>query len=238
MPSLDETTNTIFATVKPPLGLLATIGCGRAARADLPPEDAAPFEALSAALAAWWPSKKRPLRDILEKELGACLDHYGKATNAQPLQLALDAAYHQMATAVALAPGSVRVHELGVDYVPSAESFTKLVRALAKQTRTDLELWKARMEHLLASAGTTEPWPALLEREGRMGWARPMQRATKLPKPLRELARLSDLGASSSWSMMGPKHALLLQLGTTKRTAVLDEEQRETLIEALPWLAG
>jgi hypothetical protein len=36
---------------------------------------------------------------------------------------------------------------------------------------------------------------------------------------------------------MGPKHALTLQLGTTKRTAVMDDADRQTLVAALPWLA-
>jgi hypothetical protein len=134
-----------------------------------------------------------------------------------------------------LQPSSLRLFELGKEEDLSDETFAKLVRALAKHTRTDLELWKARMEHLLA--GTSEPWPALVERAARIGLGRPMQQASKLPKPLRELARLSDLGATATWTMMGTKHALLLQLGTTKRTAVLDDEQRATLVAALPWLA-
>lgn len=235
MTSLDETTRALYLTTKPPLGLLGAVCCGRAATADLSPEDRAPFEALGATLVSWWPEKKRTLRDISEKELGACLDHYGRAPRAEPLQLALDAAYHQMAAAMVLQPSNLRLFELGREDAVGDESFAKLVRAVAKRTHTDLELWKARMEHLLA--GISDPWPTLVERASRMGLARPMQQASKLPKPLRELARLSDLGGSASWSPMGTKHALLLQLGTTKRTAVLDDEQRATLVAALPWLA-
>jgi hypothetical protein len=235
MTSLDETAHTLWNTPRPPLGLLGAVCCGRAAAADLSEQDRAPFETLATTLLGWWPVKRRSLREICEKEFAACMDHYGRAERAQPLQLALEAAQHQMAAAMLLSPGTMRFHDLGVQDVLDENTFTKLVRALAKKTHTDLELWKGRLEYLLAPSSDT--WPMLVERAGRMGLTRPMPQASKLPKPLRELARLSDLGAVASWSQVGPRHALLLQLGTTKRTAMLDDEQRAMLIAALPWLA-
>jgi hypothetical protein len=234
MTSLDDTLRTLWNTPRPPLGLLAAVCCGRVANADLTPEERAPFEALGSALLAWWPVKKRPLREVVMDELGRCHDLYGNAESTARLQLALDAVHHQVAAAMLLQPGSVRLHDLGVQDALDETSFIKLVRGLAKHTRTDLELWKGRMEHLVA--GAAEPWPAQVDRAARMRLDRPMHAASQLPKPLRELARLADLGATASWSMMGPRHALLLQLGTTKRTAMLDDEARAALLAALPWL--
>ena len=70
-----------------------------------------------------------------------------------------------------------------------------------------------------------------------MGFSRSVPKLRELPEPLQGLARLSDLGATVSWSMMGARHALRLELGTTKRVGVLDDAQRATLCAALPWLA-
>jgi hypothetical protein len=236
MASLDETTRTLWSTLTPPLGLLAAVGCTTAASADLAPEDRAPYDALSAAVLAWWPEKKRVPREIASTELGACIEHDGRAATRSPL--ALSAAFHQMTALMLLVPGSARFDALGSDDTPDADSFVKLVRQIAKHTHTDLELWKNRFEHLLSFHETTarSAWPTIVQSASRIGFDRPMRRASKLPKPLVDLARLSDLGATSSWSAMGSKHALVLQLGSSKRTAMLDDAQRTALVDALPWL--
>lgn len=239
MPSLDETTATVWATTKPAIGLLATSGCARAAATALSTEERVPFEALSAAILAWWPQKKRPPREILQNEYTACLDLFGAATDSARLEPALEAAQHQMEAMRVLVPASFTFHELGTAQPCDAESLTKLVRRLAKLTKTDLELWKGRFEYFLSFTELSGPdaaWPELVAKTARMGFDRPMRGLKELSKSLQELARSSDLGAFASWSTMGPKHALTLQLGKTKRTAMLDDEQRAALVAALPWL--
>lgn len=239
MPSLDVVTAQLWATPKPALCLLATAGCARAAAAALTPEERAPFEALSAATLAWWPLKKRTARDILEKEYAACLDVFGAATESARLEPALEAAQHEMEAMRFLAPGTLTYHEVGTKEPLDGASLTQLVRRLAKLTKTDLELWKGRFEYFLSFTDLSGPdaaWPELVAKTARIGFDRPMRGLKELSKPLQELAKSSDLGAVASWSTMGPKHALTLQLGKTKRTAMLDDEQRAALIAALPWL--
>lgn len=240
MPSLDDTTRALWLTPRPPLALLFTAGCSRAATAGLSEAQRAPFAALSTAILSWWPDKKRDAREIFGVELTACLDLYGAAEDAKVLDPALEAAYHQMFALRQLAPGAFSLHEIGAQDGYDAESLIKLVRKLAKLGQTDLDTWKGRLEHLLSFldlSGKDAEWPQLVLAASRIGFDRPMQSVKKLPKPLQELAKLADLGAVTSWSTMGPKHALLLQLGKFKRTAVLDDTQRTELLEALPWLA-
>lgn len=239
MPSLDETITTVWNVQRPPIALLATAGAVRAATAALSEEERAPYHAFTEAALAWYPRMARPLKDLFEKEFTVCLDRYGEHPDEARVQPALDAAYHLLVALRGLAPGALTLSEIGMADGLGEETFIKLVRKLAKLNSTDLETWKVRFEYLLSFrelTGKDAAWPELVHRTVRMGFERPTRGAKLLPKSLQELGRLSDLGAVSSWSQMGPKHALTLQLGTTKRTAVLDDEQRQEVLDALPWL--
>jgi hypothetical protein len=240
MPSLDEITQTLWDTKRPALNLLASTGCARAAATVLSAEERAPFDALSAALLAWGTDRKRAPRDILQAAFVPCQDLYGSSPEHVRLVPAMESAHHQMEALRMLAPGSITLHELGAQDGYDAASLTKLVRILAKLTKTDLETWKGRFDYLLSFttlSAKDAAWPELVAKTARIGFDRPMRGVKELGKSLQELARVSDLGATSSWSTMGPKHALTLQLGTTKRTAMLDDEQRASLLQVLPWLA-
>lgn len=230
MPSIDVSSRALWTTRQPPLGLLVAASCTRAACVGLSAEERAPFEALATALLGWWPARKRSPEELYQAEFTACLS--ARETGRAELRLAMDAARLSMAALLKLDPRSLPAdgfYQLGED------DFVALVRRIAKAGHTDLELWKARFEHLLEAKD--EPWAELTARATRMGFARDTPKLRELPEPLQGLARLADLGAKSSWSMMGTRHALRLELGTTKRVGVLDDAQRATLCAALPWLA-
>ena len=233
MTSLDDTARALWNTTRPPLAILGAVGCARAASVGLSREDRAPFDALSAALLAWWPEKKRSARDICALEFGACLD---RAQAVDHLELPLVAAYQEMGALMWIQPGNLRAYEIGSQSVPGEASFVELVRRAAKHTHTELGVFRGRFERL-AAAAKTEPWAALVESATRMGFDRPTRPWSKLPEPLLELARLSDLGAVPSWSEVGGRQALVMQLGATRRTVALDDAQRAMLLEASPWLA-
>lgn len=229
MASIDVTTRALWATKEPALGLLTTVACARAACVGLEDEDRAPFEALSTAILAWWPARKRSPEDLYENEFKACLSAREKGEH---LRLALDAAYLEMAALLKLDPRPLANDAI---YKLSEDDFVALVRRLAKFGHTDLELWKARFSAIAESPKRT--WPELVKSVERMGFARDLSGLRNLPEPLQGLARLADLGAIHSWSMMGTKHALRLELGTNKRIVPLDEHQRADLLEVNPWLA-
>lgn len=229
MASIDVSARALWATRQPALGLLAAVSCARAACTGLSPEERAPFDALSEALLSWWPARKREPGELHATEFAACL----AARDARPerLALAMEAAYLEMAALLRLTPRGLPadgVYDLGED------DFVAFVRKVAKASRTDLELWKTRFEALLEASAT--PWPELVARAGRMGFGRDLGGVRTLPEPLAGLARFALLGAVASWSPMGAKHALRLELGTTKRTGVLDDAQRAAICAALPWL--
>lgn len=230
MASIDITTRALWGTKEPALGLLAAASCARAACVGLSPEEAAPFEALAAALLSWWPARKRSPDELYKTEFTACL--VARESGPERLRLPMEAAYLEMAALLRLDPRSLPAdgfYDLGED------DFVALVRKVAKAERTDLELWKARFEAMLEAKSS--PWPELVARAGRMGFGRDLSKLRELPEPLEGVARFAALGAVWSWSMMGPKHALRLELGSTKRIAVLDDAQRATLLSVLPWLA-
>jgi hypothetical protein len=228
MASIDVTTRELWNIKEPALGLLAATCTARAAAHGLTPEERAPFEALSTTVLSWWPRRKRAPDEIDGTEFAACVAAFEAD---ERLRLAMDAAYQQMAALLRLDPRSMSrpgFYNLGED------QFVALVRRVAKAEHTDLELWKSRFEALLEAKST--PWPELVARAGRMGFGRDLSQVRNLPEPLQALARFSTLGAVHSWSMMGPKHALKLEVGSTKRIAMLDDAQRAELVEAMPWL--
>jgi hypothetical protein len=230
MANIDLTSRELWNLKEPtPLGLLAAVGCGRSACATLTEEERAPFDAFGAALLAWWPKKTRAPAELHEVEFAACVK---AREGSDRLRLAMDAAYIEMAAALRLDKRSLSadgVYQLGED------DFVALVRNVAKASHTDLELFKARFELLLEHKKT--PWPELVALTDRIGFGRDMAKLKRLPEQLQALGRLADLGGKATWSMMGPKHALKVELGSTKRTAVIDDEQREQVLELLPWLA-
>ena len=230
MATIDATACAVWGTKSPALGLLAAASAGRAACVALTPEERAPFETLASTLLAWWPLRARAPEDLYENEFKACLRarEYGH----DGLRLAMDAAHLEMAALLKLDPRSLPADGF---YNLGENDFVALVRRIAKAGNTDLELWKGRFEQFLERKDA--PWPELVAQAGRMGFARQMPKLRSLPENIAGLARFADLGAASSWSMMGPKHALKLELGTNKRIAVLDDAQYAALAEALPWLA-
>jgi len=56
----------------------------------------------------------------------------------------------------------------------------------------------------------------------------------KLDKRVRQLAALADLGATASWSDIGGKHALRLELDKTKRIAPLTTDEVAALRHVIP----
>lgn len=230
MPSFDEVCATLHETKVPPLGLLAAVCCARAARAELSAEDAAPFVALDAALIAWGGTRRPEPQEIATRFFAPCLAAWDREPRPAHLRLALDAAREEMAALGRVAPRSLSddgLRDLGV------ADFTKLAKACVKQRRTSTTRFKAQLEELLAAP---RRWPALVEVADRMPFGRVLGDAAALPPQLEELVRLVELGATWSWSEMGGKHAIRLALGTTKRTAVLDDEARTRLLAAVPWL--
>ena len=230
MANLDDLARTIWNTKKPALGLLAAAGAQRAACLSLEAEERAPFEAMTGTLLAWWPKQKASPTELYEGSFPAC--QAVRDTAGDRARLAMDAAYLQMAALLRLDPRSLPAEG---PYNLREDDFVALVRRLAKANHTDLELWKGRFAGLLEAA--SEPWVALIARAGRMGFGRNVPKLRELAAPLNDLARSIDAGAVTSWSQMGPKHALRLEMGTTKRIAMLDDEQKATLIAALPWIA-
>jgi len=230
MANLDDVARTIWNTKKPALGLLAAAGAQRAACLSLEAEERAPFEAMTATLLAWWPKQKASPTELYEGSFPAC--QAVRETAGDRARLAMDAAYLQMAALLRLDPRSLPAEG---PYNLREDDFVALVRRLAKANHTDLELWKGRFAGLLDVSD--QPWEALIARTSRMGFGRNVPKLRELPAPLNDLARLIDSGALTSWSQMGPKHALRLEMGSTKRIAMLDDEQRAALIAALPWIA-
>lgn len=230
MANLDDVAKTIWNTKKPALGLLAATGAQRAACLALEPEERAPFEALSGTLLGWWPKQKASPTELYEGSFPAC--QAMREQVGDRARLAMDAAYLQMAALLKLDPRSLPADG---PYNLREDDFVALVRRLAKANHTDLELWKGRFAGLLEASD--QPWEALIARADRMGFGRNVPKLRDLPAPLNDLARTVDLGAVTSWSQMGPKHALRLELGSTKRIAMLDDEQKAALIAALPWIA-
>ncbi len=229
MANLDDVSRTIWNTKKPALGLLATAGAQRAACMALDDAERAPFEALTNALLSWWPKQKASPTELYEAHFPAC--QAVREAAGDRARLAMDAAYLQMAALLKLDPRSLPADG---PYNLREDDFVALVRRLAKANHTDLELWKGRFSGLLEASD--QPWDALVARAARMGFGRAIPKLSSLPSPLNDLARTIDLGAVTSWSQMGPKHALRLELGTTKRIAMLDDDQKASLIAALPWV--
>lgn len=229
MPNLDVTAKALWNTKDLPLGLLAATCTARAARYGLTDEERAPFEALDAALLSWWPKKQRAPDEIDQTEFAACVAALEQNEN---VRLALDASYQQMAAMLRL---DTRSMSRDAFYNLGEDQFVALVRRVAKAEHTDLELWKSRFEALLETPKGTK-WSDVCARAEKMGFGKDLSSVKLLAEPLQALGRFSTLGASHSWSMMGQKHALRLEVGSTKRIAMLDDAQKATLIEAMPWL--
>lgn len=226
--SLDDTGLVVWEANRPPLVMLVTGRLTEMLASELPPADQAPFLALARALEAWWPRRRPAPKEIYENEFQACVaaaEGYAPAAKMQPV---LRAANLQMAAWTLVAPRTLPpdpFKELGED------DFRKLLRDAAKVTKLPIAQFEARLKHLLEHV--KEPWPDLVARAGRMHWGK-QERWGKLSKRVRDLVSLSDLGALVSWSDVGGKRALRLELGGTKRVAMLDPEELGALVRIIP----
>ncbi len=226
--SLDDTGLVVWETKRPPLVLLVTGRLTEMLAADLPAEDQAPFLALARAIEAWWPRRRPAPPEIYENEFRACVaacDAYEPAAKMQP---ALAGANLQMAALALVAPRTLPPADFkGMD----AEDFREMLRDAAKVTKLPIAQFEARLKHLLENV--KEPWPDLVARAARMHWGK-QERWGKLPKRVRDLVSLADLGALISWSDVTGKRAIRLELGGTKRVAMLDAEELEELTRIIP----
>ncbi|MBW2465140.1 MAG: hypothetical protein JRH11_26055 [Deltaproteobacteria bacterium] len=229
--SLDDTGLVVWETKRPPLVLLVTGRLTEMLAADLSAEDQAPFLALARAIEAWWPRRRPAPTEIYENEFRACVaacDAYEPAAKMQP---ALAGANLQMAALALVAPRTLPPADFkGMD----AEDFRQMLRDAAKVTKLPIAQLEARLKHLLEHV--KEPWPDLVARAARMHWGK-QERWGKLPKRVRDLVSLADLGAFASWSDISGKRALRLDLGGTKRVAMLDEEELAALTRIIPRVA-
>lgn len=229
--SLDDTGLVVWGTQRPPLVLLVTGRLTEMLASDLPAGDQAPFLALARAIEAWWPRRRPAPTAILENEFNACIaacDAYEPAAKMQP---ALAGANLQMAALALVAPRTLPPSDFkGMD----EEDFREMLRDAAKATKLPIAQLEARLKHLLDNA--KEPWPDLVARAERMHWGK-QPRWGKLSKRVKDLAALADLGALASWSDVSGKRALRLELGGTKRVAMLDAEELAELTRVIPRVA-
>lgn len=223
--SLDDTGLSLWEKKRPPLAMLVAAKVTEMLGAHLPAETQAPFLALSEALCGWWPARKPNGKVIYENEYAACLDAAGDDPKLAPI---LGGANMQMA---GLLNAASRCFPSDAYDGLDEKDFIALLRGGAKVGRLPVTQLDARLKYLLENI--REPWPKLVERAGRMRWQRGNAWG-KLDKRLRGLASLADLGGTSSWHDVGGQRALRIELGGTKRIAMLSAEELETLKKVIP----
>ena len=224
--SVDDTARSIFATKRPPLGLLVAGRATEMLASSLDEETRAAFDALARALEGWWPDKDRDAEDIYHEELGACVAMAEAKGSA--LAPALHGANVQMRAFLEVRPKSLPA---GVYYDMDAEDLVKLLRDGAKAIKLPLAQLDARLKLLLENK--KEKWPKLVERTRRMRWSKGAPWG-KLDKRVRDLASLADLGAAASWQQVGTQSALRLELDDIKRITVLKPEELDALRAVVP----
>ena len=225
--SLDDTGRTVWGTKRPPLGMLVSSLATETLTADLAAEQRAPFDALATALRGWWPRRKRDPEDIYNAEYSACL----ALAEHRAVAPALAAAKIQMAGLLIAKPRGLPP---GDHYDVEVEDFLVLLRDAAKTSRLPIVQLDARLKLLLEHK--KQPWPELVARAERMSWGKGAKWG-KLDKRVRALAALADLGAVASWTEIAGQRALSLQLDGTKRIAMLNAEELESLTRVIPRIA-
>jgi len=230
--SLEDAGLSVWELERTPLAILVAARATDMVGARLSADARAPFLALSEALVDWWPRRKIEPEQIYETEFRACLEAYAKTEPSVPLQPVLAGAYVLMAALLKVAPRSLPADGY---YDLDEKDFLKLLRDAAKAGRLPVGQLEARLRHLLERA--KDPWHELVARAGRMSWTvgAPW---SKLDKRLRALASLADLGATSTWTVVGDQRALNIQLDGTKRIAILSAAEVETLRTVIPSIPG
>ncbi|NOY93415.1 MAG: hypothetical protein GXP55_19700 [Deltaproteobacteria bacterium] len=225
--SLDDTGLTLWELKKKPLALLVAVKASGLVVAGLPADAQAPFLALSKTLASWWPGREPAPQAIYDSEFRACLERYETFEPAAKMQPALNAAYVQMGALLKAAPKSLPAEIYEID----ATHFQQLLRAAAKSGRLPIAQLDARLKSLLENS--KQKWPELVARAERMSWVKSAPWG-KLDKRLRALASLADLGAASSWTDVGGRPALRIELDGTARIAMLTPDEIEALRVVVP----
>lgn len=228
--SLDDTGRSIWQQRKPPLAMLIAGSTCEMLSADLGESIQTPLRALSTALSAWWPRRVRDASSICEQEYQACLtamDEQG--SKLVSLRRAVDV---QMAAVLRAVPSSLPA---GDYYNLSEDDFLVVLRDAAKVGRLPVAQLESRLKHL--KERQKERWPDLVARAGRMHWGRSAAWG-KLDKRVRTLAALADLGAHASWTEVGGKQALRLELDDMKRIAMLSAEELEALRTVIPSISA
>ena len=223
--SLDGTVLSVWQIKRPPLTMLVAGRATAMFAASLPDEARAPFEALTNALEAGWPRKKREPEDIYANEFAACFDAVEAHPAAAP---AMKGAYMQMVGLLKVAPRTLPPDEY---YQLAEEDFIALLRDAAKVAKLPLAQLQARLDYLLEHQ--KDKWPDLVARADRMYWGRQAPWG-KLDKRVRDLVELADLGAKWSWAQVGTQQALRLELDAVKRIAVLSAEELAALRGVIP----
>lgn len=224
--SVDDTARSIFATKRPPLGLLVAGRATEMLAAGLDDEARATFDALAKALEGWWPDKARDAEEIFHNELAACVA--AAEAGGVAFAPAMHAANVQMRAFLEVRPKSLPA---GVYYDMDAENLVKALRDGAKAIKLPLAQLDARLKLLLENK--KDKWPKLVERTRRMRWSKGAAWG-KLDKRVRDLASLADLGAAASWQQVGAQSALRLELDDIKRITVLKPEELEALRAVVP----
>lgn len=227
--SIDDTGSALWSLKKNPLPLLlATKAMGLVA-AELPDEARAPFEALSDRLASWRPEGEFDSKAVYDGEFKACLSLHATYEPAARMQPTLNGAYVQMAGLLKVMPKNLP-NEI---YEVTEAHFQQHMRAAARAGRLPIAQLDARLRFLLEHA--KKPWAELVARIERMTWVRSAPWG-KLDKRLRALASLADLGANASWTEIGGKSALRIELEGTARVAVLTSDELAALRVVVPAL--
>ena len=111
-----------------------------------------------------------------------------------------------------------------------AADFALWLREVAKIGRLPLAQVEARLKLFLDHR---KSWTDLNASAGRMRWGR-SNKWSKLPKRVRPLASLVDLGATRTWVSMDGQKLMQFQLEGAKRISNLDPEELAALDDLFP----
>jgi hypothetical protein len=226
--SLDETGKSVWKTKETPLATFVASRLTIMAASVLTPAVQETFGALSEALVAWWPRRERPPAQIYEQEFTAVLETFEGDEPPAKMQPAVTGAYLQMAGMLDRFPFRAlpadRYYDLG------EPDFSKWLRSTSKVGRLPLAQLEARLLLLLEHR---KSWTDLIAYADRMRWGRSGS-WSKLPKRVKGLAKLADLGGKQTWISMGGQQLLQIELDDNKRITALSSEELAALKTVMP----